>query len=75
MAAPKPSENTERRMLTIKEAGKLLSLSESTIWRLSREGKLPLVHIGRATRVRLSDLDVYVASLETPRPVFRMVVS
>lgn len=70
---PVPSEQTPLRLLTIKQAAELLSLSEATVWRLIRVGKLPVVHIGRATRVRLSDLDTYVEGLQAARPVFRMV--
>ena len=38
-------------LLTVKEAAKRLSLSESKVYRMTLEGELESIHIGRAVRV------------------------
>lgn len=44
-------------LVTAAEAARLLSIGESTLWRLARAGKLPEpVKIGGATRWRVADL-------------------
>lgn len=44
-------------LVTAAEAARLLSIGESTLWRLARAGKLPEpIKIGGATRWRLADL-------------------
>jgi len=45
------------RLLSMPEAAELLSVSPRTIANLIRRGILPKVKVGRATRVRLSDLE------------------
>jgi excisionase family DNA binding protein len=44
-------------LLTIKEAAKLLACSEAMLRKWIYERKLPLVKIGRLTRIRRSDLE------------------
>ncbi len=51
------------RLLTYRQAADALVCSESTVKRLVAAGELPCVHIGGAVRVRVSDLDRYVAGL------------
>jgi len=56
----------EKILLTSKEAAKLLSIGESTLWRDCKEGKLPApVKIGGATRWRVADLLAFVANAPT----------
>jgi excisionase family DNA binding protein len=38
-------------LITVKEAAKRLSLSESKVYRMTMDGELASVHIGRAVRV------------------------
>jgi excisionase family DNA binding protein len=43
--------------LTRREAGDHLRLSDRTIDRLIKVGRLPVIKIGAATRIKLSELD------------------
>ena len=53
-----------RRLLVTKaEAAEYLSVSVRTVERLVAAGQLPLLHIERASRLRLVDLEAYVDSL------------
>lgn len=44
-------------LLTAREVGRRLAISERTVWKLLRQGQLVRVRIGRSTRVRESDID------------------
>ena len=44
-------------LLTIKEAAKRLSLSESKVYRTTIDGELEAIHIGRAVRVPEKAID------------------
>jgi excisionase family DNA binding protein len=44
-------------LTTIKEAGDILKISRSTLYLMIGQGKLPIVRIGRSTRIRRSDLN------------------
>jgi excisionase family DNA binding protein len=53
-----------RRLLVTKvEAAEYLSVSVRTVERLVAAGQLPLLHIEGASRLRLEDVEAYVASL------------
>lgn len=52
-------------LLTDKEAADRANCSVTTIRRLRRDGTLPTVRIGRATRVPASALDDYILSCTT----------
>lgn len=43
-------------LVTAREAAKLLSICERTLFGLTKDGELPAVRIGRAVRYRLEDL-------------------
>jgi excisionase family DNA binding protein len=61
----------ERLLLTRREAAERLGVSERTIDRLVASGRLPLVHVERAARLRVTDLEAYVQGLaegSAPRP-------
>lgn len=47
--------------LTVREVAEALKMSEKTVRRLIRQGKLPGKQIGRAYRVRRSEFDAYMA--------------
>jgi excisionase family DNA binding protein len=53
-----------RLLLTKSEAAEQLGVSLRTIERLISAGRLPLVHVGGAARVRVADLGAYVRSLD-----------
>jgi excisionase family DNA binding protein len=53
-----------RLLFTKREAAEQLGVSLRTIERLISAGRLPLVHVEGAARVRVSDLEAYVQGLE-----------
>jgi excisionase family DNA binding protein len=59
----------DRLLVTKGEAAERLSVSVRTIERLVAAGRLSLVHVERAARFRVSDLETYVHDLsEAPAP-------
>lgn len=46
----------DRLIITIREAAELMGLSDSTVYRLARENKIPVVRIGSSVRVNLRRL-------------------
>jgi excisionase family DNA binding protein len=55
-----------RLLITKAEAAERLGISLRTVHRLIAAGKLPLVHVEGAARVRVADLEAYVDSLVQP---------
>jgi excisionase family DNA binding protein len=53
-----------RLLITKSDAAEQLGVSLRTIERLISSGRLPLVHVEGAARVRVTDLETYVQSLE-----------
>jgi len=51
------------------EAAKLLSLGESTVYRMAANGELPAVRIGRTVRFRRADLVELIDKLKPATPV------
>ena len=47
-------------LITVKEVAKRLSLSESKVYRMTMDGELESIHIGRAVRVPETALDALV---------------
>jgi excisionase family DNA binding protein len=54
----------DRLLLTKPEAAERLGVSIRTVERLVASGRLPQLHVGRAARLRVSDLEAYVQSAE-----------
>lgn len=48
-------------LLTVKRAAFLASVSEATIRRAIREGRLPFVRVGRSIRIHHDDFEAFVA--------------
>lgn len=55
-----PKEPTAPRLLTRPQAADRLAVSVRTIARLIERGELPAVRVGRAVRVRSSDVDTLI---------------
>ncbi len=53
-------------LVTMKEAGRMLGLSERTIYTLVKAGEIPVVKLERAVRVRVCDLEGWAASKAGP---------
>jgi excisionase family DNA binding protein len=63
-AAPDPPAISRRLLITKSDAAEQLGVSLRTIERLISSGRLPLVHVEGAARVRVTDLEAYVQGLE-----------
>ena len=50
------------RLVTYADAGRMLACSQRTIKRLVAAGHLTPVHIGGAARLRITDIDAYIAA-------------
>lgn len=57
-------------LLTPRQTAEALSVCEKTLWSLTRAGKLPAVHIGRAVRYDVADLRRFIeaSKAEVSRP-------
>jgi excisionase family DNA binding protein len=58
-------KSTEKRadestMLTVHEVAQYLRMSEAKVYRLVKEGRIPVIHIGRAWRFRKDLLDKWL---------------
>ena len=51
------------RLLTVKEAGRILAVSRSSVYELIAAGRLETVHIGRSVRVPLDAVVSYIGTL------------
>ena len=50
----------EKLLLSSKEAAKLLSISERTLWTITNAGKIPCVRILGAKRYARSDIEKFI---------------
>jgi excisionase family DNA binding protein len=55
-----PSVTPEALLLTAAEAAKLLAIGARTLWRLTDNGEIPVVRIGRAVRYDRRDLLAWI---------------
>jgi excisionase family DNA binding protein len=56
------SSNTPKLLLTSREAAELLSISERTLWTLTKAGSIAVVKIGGSKRYAISDLERFIAN-------------
>ena len=56
------------RLLTYKQAGGLLGVTERTIWTFVDRGELPAVRFGRSVRIDPADLRAYIDRCKTAAP-------
>lgn len=54
--------NSEGRILTIREVAEYLKVTERTIYRLAAAKKIPAFKVGGTWRFRTSDIDGWIAS-------------
>ena len=52
-------------LLTVKSASKYLCCSERTLWKLTRDGDIPAVKIGRSVRYAKQDIDDFINKNKT----------
>lgn len=55
-----PNRTPETMLLTAPEAAKLLAIGARTLWRLTDDGEIPVVRIGRAVRYDRRDLLAWI---------------
>jgi excisionase family DNA binding protein len=63
------SEPLPDRLLTLREVAAYLRYSVRSVRRLIAVGRLPVVRLGRAIRVRRCDLEAFVASCRQERTI------
>jgi len=59
---------TLERLLTYREAGKLLGVTDRTVYALVAAGDLPAVRFGRSVRIDPADLREYIDARKTASP-------
>lgn len=57
---PTTAVTLQRRLLRVPEVAKICGLSRATVYNLIRRGELPVVRIGRATRIAIEDVEALV---------------
>jgi excisionase family DNA binding protein len=57
---PLPETAPDRLLLTPRQAAAALSISERTLWQLTRDRALPCVRIGRSVRYARNDLLAFI---------------
>ena len=55
-----PGQNVPRLLVSPREAARLLSICEKTLWTLSKNGEIPAVRIGRAVRYSMDELQAWI---------------
>ena len=55
-----------RLLLTSAEAAKALNIGERTLWRLTDDGEIPAIRIGRSVRYAVEDLQAWIALKRNP---------
>ena len=56
------------QLVTVKEAARLLACSEAAIRKWVFQRRLPIVKVGRLTRLRQRDLEVFIAGGQRRTP-------
>lgn len=60
MSEVSPKTNTPITIMTVREVAEYLRLSQAKVYRLAREGGLPVFRIGKAWRFRKDLLDEWL---------------
>jgi excisionase family DNA binding protein len=55
-------DQIETLLVTSKDAASLLTISERTLWQLTRDGLLPVIRFGRTVRYDMADLRSFIAA-------------
>ena len=55
-------------LVSSKEAARLLSISERTLWSLTDSGRLPCVKIGKAKRYSIPAIEKFIEQQTQPAP-------
>jgi excisionase family DNA binding protein len=60
MSGPKSSPTSRRFLLTAAEVAEILHVSIRSVRRLIKDGKLPIVRVGRSVRIRPEALETLI---------------
>jgi len=60
MSDPNPPHTSLRSLLTAARVAEILNVSLRTVRRLIKDGKLPIVHVGRSVRIRPEALEALI---------------
>ena len=69
-----PTSFDDRLLVCSRDAARLLSISERTLWSLVNDGEIACIRIGTCKRYALKDLEAFIASrssldtVHSPRP-------
>lgn len=55
------------KLLTYKQAGVLLGVTDRTVWTLVADGELPAVRFGRSVRIDPADLRAFIDRAKTAK--------
>ena len=61
--------NVEPLLWSAPESAKALAISAKTLWRMTKDGQIPSVRIGRAVRYSPKDIAAWVDSQRSPENV------
>ena len=53
-------------LVTLRQAAAMLAISERTLYTLIKDGQIPTVRLERAVRIRVADLEGWVAAKVSP---------
>jgi excisionase family DNA binding protein len=56
---------TDERFLTVSEVAELMRVSTMTVYRLIKAGDLRAARVGRSYRLRVAEVDAYLARAES----------
>ena len=59
---------TPKLLLSPKEAAQLLSISERTLWTITKQGAIACIRIGAAKRYEVKELERFIASRARTAP-------
>jgi excisionase family DNA binding protein len=54
--------HNQRLLLTAREAAKMLSISERSLWSLTKSGQIAVVKIGSSKRYSIHDIERFIAN-------------
>lgn len=60
------NDSSEQPLLRLRDAARMLAISERTLWGLTNEGKVASVQIGRSVRYDPADLRKFIAAQRKP---------
>ena len=60
LCVPQAGPGPLRLLLTVREAAQALSVSERSLWTLTRQGAIRCVRLGRSVRYSLEDLRAFI---------------